>query len=455
MLDSRKAPTRQETGTYTFGQPFGTTNQITATGYQYDLAGHLTNDGLGNTYSYDAEGKMSASNGALYTRDPFGQRVRKDFSGAATEYYYFGGTLLATRNPTSAQWTDYIYAGGRLIAEIPVTSTDTAFYRIGDHLDSLAQKTDSTGNLLGTNDLSPWGELIDSSAEDRLLFTQHERDMENNSDSTLYRQYASDQGRWLSPDPSNGSYNLYDPQSFNRYAYLGNRPHNATDPLGLVGEGCGILCTIAIDAGGAALIGGIEGLFGGSPHLPGEQTNPSAADTSAADSGLPGDTVGQPDWDQPVLNEHLGLPPTIAAQLGSGGLLGAVGLGTDTCEFGACLGGGFSFQQPGQTSQNDNGPQYPYTPPWLPQNRNAQGPKPGPPTRAPSPRSVPDPRQNPGAPVDEPPPTNSGRFWYSLMQILRAIHNDIGLPGGVPIMVDPCRLDPLESFCSRRPTPSL
>jgi len=333
---------RQETGTFTFGQAFGTTNQITATGYKYDLAGHLTTDGLGNTYSFDAEGKMSASNGATYTRDPFGQRVRKDFSGAATEYYYFGGTLLATRNPTSTQWTDYIYGGGRLIAEIPVTSTDTAFYRIGDHLDSLAQKTDSAGNLLGTNDFSPWGELIDSSAEDRLLFTQHERDTENNSDSTLYRQYASDQGRWLSPDPSIGSYDLYDPQSFNRYAYLGNRPNNTTDPLGL-DVSCGILCTIGIDAGVAALVGDIEGLFGGSPHLPGEQTNPSPADTSAADSGLPGDTVGQPDWDQPVLNEQLGLPPTIAAQLGSGGLLGAVGLGTDTCEFGAC---GSNFQNP-------------------------------------------------------------------------------------------------------------
>lgn len=84
-------------------------------------------------------------------------------------------------------------------------------------------------------------------------------------------------------------------------------------------------------------------MFGGSPHLPGEQTNSSPADTSAADSGLPGDTVGQPDWDQPVLNEQLGLPPTIAAQLGSGGLLGALGLPSSSCEFGGCGGGGFGF----------------------------------------------------------------------------------------------------------------
>ena len=224
---------RQESGTYNFTQPFSAVNQINATGYVYDLSGNMTADGLGNTYSYDADGKMSASNGAVYTRDSFGQRVRKDYSGAATEYFYFGGELLATRDPSSSHWTDYIYAGGRLIAEIPVTSTDTPFYRIGDHLDSLAQKTDSAGNLLGTNDVSPYGELFSSTASDRLMFTQHERDTENSSDSALYRQYASTQGRWLSPDPYNGSYDLTDPQSLNRYAYLAGRPLAAVDSLGL------------------------------------------------------------------------------------------------------------------------------------------------------------------------------------------------------------------------------
>jgi RHS repeat-associated protein len=224
---------RQESGTFSFAQPFTPTNQISATGYTYDAAGNLTADGLGNSYSYDADGKMSSSNGAVYTRDPFGQRIVKNYAGAATEYYYFGGQFLATRDPSSSQWTDYIYAGGRLIAEAPSGTTDTVFYRIGDHLDSLAQKTDSTGDLLGTNDISPYGELISNTAADRLLFTQHERDTENGSDATLYRQYASAQGRWLSPDPSGASYDLTDPQSLNRYAYLSGRPLAGVDSLGL------------------------------------------------------------------------------------------------------------------------------------------------------------------------------------------------------------------------------
>ena len=229
---------RQESGTFSFAQPFSAANQISATGYSYDAAGNLTADGLGNSYSYDADGKMSASNGAVYTRDPFGQRIVKNYAGAATEYYYFGGQLLATRDPSSSQWTDYIYAGGRLIAEAPSGTTDTVFYRIGDHLDSLAQKTDSTGDLLGANDISPYGELISNTAADRLLFTQHERDTENGSDAALYRQYSSAQGRWLSPDPSNTSYDLTDPQSLNRYAYLSGRPLASVDSLGLDDDGC-------------------------------------------------------------------------------------------------------------------------------------------------------------------------------------------------------------------------
>jgi YD repeat-containing protein len=75
---------RQESGTFSFIQPFGPANQISATGYVYDSSGNLTADGLGNTYSYDAGGKMSASNGATYTRDSFGLRVRKDYSGGHT-----------------------------------------------------------------------------------------------------------------------------------------------------------------------------------------------------------------------------------------------------------------------------------------------------------------------------------------------------------------------------------
>ena len=266
----------KETGTYSFlPTSFTTGNQIAAAGYAYDLAGNLTADGLGNSYGFDANGKLSGSNGAVYTRDPSGERVRKDNGSSATEYYYFGGQLMATRDPVSNQWTDYIYAAGRLVAEAPSGMQDTVVYRIGDHLDSLVGKTDGSGNLLGTNDVSLYGELLSDAASDRLIFTQHERDGENASDYALYRQYASTEGRWLSPDPSGASYDLTDPQSLNRYAYLSGRPQAGVDSLGLQdddpspgGGGDGI------GAGIVAIFGALGNVFTG---LGGGSGNPALA----------------------------------------------------------------------------------------------------------------------------------------------------------------------------------
>ena len=52
----------------------------------------------------------------------------------------------------------------------------------------------------------------------------------------LLRQQASSQGRWLVPDPAGlAAVDITNPQTWNRYAYVGNNPLSATDPLGLCG----------------------------------------------------------------------------------------------------------------------------------------------------------------------------------------------------------------------------
>ena len=65
-------------------------------------------------------------------------------------------------------------------------------------------------------------------------FTDDEHDSESNLEHTWFRQLSTTEGRWLSPDPYSGSMDLTDPQSLNRYAYVGNGPVNKVDPLGLV-----------------------------------------------------------------------------------------------------------------------------------------------------------------------------------------------------------------------------
>ena len=64
-------------------------------------------------------------------------------------------------------------------------------------------------------------------------FTDYVHDSESNLEHTPSRQYSSTQGRFLSPDPSFASIDLGNPQSINRYPYVGGNPVNFTDPLGL------------------------------------------------------------------------------------------------------------------------------------------------------------------------------------------------------------------------------
>src|SRR5207302_1124903 len=62
------------------------------------------------------------------------------------------------------------------------------------------------------------------------LFTGDEHDAESNTEHTDFRQLATTQGRWLSPDPMTGS--ITNPQSWNKYTYGWNDPVNKVDRNG-------------------------------------------------------------------------------------------------------------------------------------------------------------------------------------------------------------------------------
>jgi hypothetical protein len=49
----------------------------------------------------------------------------------------------------------------------------------------------------------------------------------------MFRRYQVNWNRFAQPDPWDGSYNVTDPQSLNRYAYVQNDPVNFVDPSGL------------------------------------------------------------------------------------------------------------------------------------------------------------------------------------------------------------------------------
>lgn len=65
-------------------------------------------------------------------------------------------------------------------------------------------------------------------------YTGKERDTESGNDYFQARYYASNIGRFMSPDPSELSYaDMTNPQSLNLYSYTMNNPLSFTDPTGL------------------------------------------------------------------------------------------------------------------------------------------------------------------------------------------------------------------------------
>jgi RHS repeat-associated protein len=104
---------------------------------------------------------------------------------------------------------------------------------------------------------------------DAYHYAQLDSDSETNTDHAQFRQYSDAQGRWLSPDPYSGSYDAFNPQSFNRYVYVGNNPLAAVDPTGL------LLCF-----NGACNFNKSGGGGGGNPLDPGSVTPVGPADGS-------------------------------------------------------------------------------------------------------------------------------------------------------------------------------
>jgi RHS repeat-associated protein len=64
------------------------------------------------------------------------------------------------------------------------------------------------------------------------FITGYERDNESDLDFAQARYYNKNHGRFNSVDPLMASADIVNPQTFNRYAYVGNNPLNETDPTG-------------------------------------------------------------------------------------------------------------------------------------------------------------------------------------------------------------------------------
>lgn len=147
---------------------------------------------------------------------------------------------------------------------------------VADQLGTPRMIFDKNGSLANTkrHDYLPFGEeIISQGGRDaahgygsvegvRQKYTGYEHDDETMLDYAHARYYGSVQGRFTSPDPFAGSATVGSPQTFNRYAYVGNNPANLNDPTGLRLETAHSASTNIIannDSVGSQMMGGRSG----------------------------------------------------------------------------------------------------------------------------------------------------------------------------------------------------
>ena len=204
-------------------------------GLSYDASGNVTSDG-GQAFTYDAEGQQFSAYNLQQWYD--GERLRaKKVEGGQVTYYLrssvLGGKVVAELSGYGVWTRGYVYLGEQLLALQQGSAVEWV------HQDPAVKSqrlTDAAGTVTAGVELDPWGGETGrswNSYRQPQRFTSYLRDG-NSSDEAMQRRYNRWWGRFDQPDPYDGSYDLGDPQSLNRYAYVQNDPVNFIDPSGLL-----------------------------------------------------------------------------------------------------------------------------------------------------------------------------------------------------------------------------
>ena len=241
MIFDTAVTTTTGTNTVTVAATDGSGNQASSV-YQVDASG------AAKTFTYDANGNLTADGARSFEWDARNQLVAITVGTHRSEFTYDGqqrrvreiekennviqsdirvlwcdAAICEERTADGTTVTRRVFVLGEQVAGVSTFLTE-------DHLGNVRDATDSNNVLLARYAYDPWGRrtLVAGIDSTRDGFTGHRRQSSAAVWLTQYRAYDEELGRWISEDPAGFT------DGVNRYRYVRNAPLSNADPDGLV-----------------------------------------------------------------------------------------------------------------------------------------------------------------------------------------------------------------------------
>jgi RHS repeat-associated protein len=210
-------------------------NHYTLGGTGYDANGNLTADTF-HTYTWDGNfGNPLSIDTNNLTYDALG-RLTEVANGTTYTQFVYGptGKLAVMKGQAVAKVFIALPAGAQAVY---TGSNNLQGYRHSDWLGSSRIKSSTTQTKQFDGAYAPFGESYADTGSYDHVFTGQIPGVVSDLYDFLYREYHPKQGRWVSPDPAGlGAVDMSNPQTWNRYADVGNNPVTYIDPAGLSWE---------------------------------------------------------------------------------------------------------------------------------------------------------------------------------------------------------------------------
>jgi RHS repeat-associated protein len=240
-------------GTFTY--TFDANSHISTSGLSYDAAGNILNDSFHN-YTYDAEGRLLTVDGtSTYVYNAFSERVSATIAGQTYNVAFDPAGNIVDQLNGSTWSRGEVFAGAMHVATYGSSAT---YFDHSDWLGTVRMRTNLSGASVETCSNLPFGDSQSCAGTDvsPMHFTGQTWDSDSGLTHFWFRQYSPTQGRWMAPDPAGlVAASVGDPQSWNRYAYVGNSPTTDYDPLGLVRNFCtNAGCILGYGGGSCAVV---------------------------------------------------------------------------------------------------------------------------------------------------------------------------------------------------------